>query len=78
MDTECSNQHTPGSLPGQPHEMTSSQTENWIKPSYKRGRTTQEGATTNIKHGKQSDHWLNPTPTSNRYIALQDEELDKQ
>jgi hypothetical protein len=69
------NQHTAGSLPGQPHEMISSQTENWIKPSYKSGWTIQEGTTTNIKHAKQNYHF---TPTPNRYTALQGKEIDKQ
>jgi hypothetical protein len=46
--------------------MNSLQTDNWIKPSYKRGGSTQDGTNKETKHAKQSEHWLNPTPTSNR------------
>jgi hypothetical protein len=34
-ETECSSQHMPGSLPGQPQEMTYSQSDNLTKVSYK-------------------------------------------
>jgi hypothetical protein len=57
--------------------MNSPQTDNWIKPSYKRGRSTQDGTNKETKHAKQSEHWLNPTPTSNRYIALQEGENEE-
>jgi hypothetical protein len=57
--------------------MTTSQPEKWIKLTNKRGRPTQEGTSKDFKLAKISDHWLNPTPTSNRYTALQQqEELD--
>jgi hypothetical protein len=42
-DTECSSQHMPGSLHGQPQEINSSQPDNWTTVSYKRGRSTQDG-----------------------------------
>jgi hypothetical protein len=70
MDTECSSQHMPGSLPGQPQEMYSSQRDNWTKVSYKRGRSTQDGTDKEAKHAKESEHRLNQTSTSNRYTAL--------
>jgi hypothetical protein len=59
--------------------MTTFQPEKLIKPSHKRGCPTLEGTSKDFKPAKQSDHWLNPTPTSNRYTALQQkEELDNQ
>jgi hypothetical protein len=65
----------PGSLPGQPQEMNSSQPDNWSKVSYKIGRSTQDGTD---KEAKQSEHWLNPTSTSNRHTALLEEEREEQ
>jgi hypothetical protein len=65
-------------LPGQPKEINSPQTDNWIKPSNKRGRSTQDGTNKETKHDKQSECWLNPTHTSNHYIALQEEENEEQ
>jgi hypothetical protein len=58
--------------------MTTFQPEKWIKPTNKRGRPTQEGTSKDFKLAKPSDHWLNPIPTSNRYTALQEGELDNQ
>jgi hypothetical protein len=69
-DMECSFQHVPGSLPGLPQKMNSSQPDNWTKVLYKRGRSTQDGTDKETKHAKQSEHQLNPTSTSNRYTAL--------
>jgi hypothetical protein len=58
--------------------MTTLQPQPWIQQSYKRSRPTQDDTSKHFKLAKQSDHWLNPTPTSNRFTALQDEELDNQ
>jgi hypothetical protein len=77
-DMECSSQHMPGSLPGQPQEMNSSQPDNWTKVSYKRGRSTQDGTDKEAKHAKQSEHCLNQTSTSSRYTALIEEESEEQ
>jgi hypothetical protein len=77
-DTECSFQHIPGSLPGQPQKMNSSQPDNWTKVSYKRGRSTQDETDKGAKHAKQSEHWLNQTSTSNRYTAPLEEESEEQ
>jgi hypothetical protein len=64
-DTECSSQHMPGSLPGQPQEINSSQPDNWTKVSYKRGRSTQDGtdneANTPNKKNTGSTQLLLPT-----------------
>jgi hypothetical protein len=54
--------------------MTSLQSEQWIKPTNKRGRLTQDGSFKDSKLAKPSDHWLNPTPTSNCFTALQQDE----
>jgi hypothetical protein len=45
----------------------------WTRVSYKR-RSAQEGYKGDVKHTKESNHWLHPTSTSNRYTALLDEE----
>jgi hypothetical protein len=46
---------------------------------YKRGRPTQVEASRQDILVKESDHWLNPTPTHNRYSApLEDESEDQQ
>jgi hypothetical protein len=69
----------PGSLPGQAQKMNSSQPElnhNWIKVSYKRGRSTQEGTDREAKHVKESEHWLNQTSTSICYTALIEEKTE--
>jgi hypothetical protein len=42
--------------------------------SYKRRRQAQKEYPGNIKHPKESNHWLHPTSTSNRYTAVLDEE----
>jgi hypothetical protein len=77
-DMECSFQHMSGSLPGQPQKMNSSQPDNWTTVSYKRRRSTQDRTDKEAKHGKQSEHWLNQTSTSNRYTALLEEESEDQ
>jgi hypothetical protein len=58
--------------------MNSSQPDNWIKVSYKRGISTQDGTDIEAKHAKQSEHWLNQTSTSNCYTALLEEESEEQ
>jgi hypothetical protein len=50
----------------------------WAKVSYKRGRSTQDETERETKHAKDSEHWLNQTPTSNRYTALLEEESEDQ
>jgi hypothetical protein len=56
--------------------MDSQQMDTWTQPS-KRGRSPPpDDAATHAKLHKQSDHWLNPTTTSNRFAALQEEEPD--
>jgi hypothetical protein len=70
----------PGSLPGQsqkneffPQPVLN---DNSTKVSYKRGRSTQESTEREAEHTKESEHWLNQTSTSNRYIALLEEESE--
>jgi hypothetical protein len=52
----------------------------WTKVSYKRSRPTheEEGTQREDKHAKESEYWLHPTPTSNLYNALQEEDNDQQ
>jgi hypothetical protein len=54
--------------------MTSLQSEQWIKPTNKRGRPSQDGSFKDSKLAKPSDHWFNPTPISNRFTTLQQDE----
>jgi hypothetical protein len=42
--------------------------------AYKRSRLTQDGSSKESKMAKSSENWLNPTPTSNHFSALQQEE----
>jgi hypothetical protein len=41
-------------------------------------KTPQEEYQGDVKHTKESNHWLHPTSTSNRYTALLDEENGQQ
>jgi hypothetical protein len=50
----------------------------WTRVSYKRSRPAQEEFQRDVKYTKESNHWLHPTPTSNRYTALLDEENEHQ
>jgi hypothetical protein len=74
---EFSSQHMPDSVSGKPQGMNSSQLANWDKLWYRRGRSTQDGAAKEAKHDKQSEHWLNRTPASNRYTAVLEEESEE-
>jgi hypothetical protein len=56
--------------------MTSIQPHQWITATNKRGRLTQDGTPKDSKLAKLNDHWLNPTTTSNRFTALQQDDLD--
>jgi hypothetical protein len=74
-------QQMSGSLPAQSQKMYSSQPElnnNWIKVSYKRGRSTQEETETEARRIKETKHWLIQTSTSNLYTALLDKESEDQ
>jgi hypothetical protein len=42
---------------------------NWTKVSYKRGRSTQDETEREVKHAKESVHWLSQTSRSNRYTS---------
>jgi hypothetical protein len=46
--------------------------------SYKRRRPVYEVYQRNVKHTKESNHWLYSTSTFNRYAALLDEENEHQ
>jgi hypothetical protein len=46
----------------------------WTRVSYKRSRPAHEEFLTDVKHVKESNHWLHPTYTSNQYTAPLDEE----
>jgi hypothetical protein len=46
----------------------------WTRVSYKRSRPAHEEFPRDVKYSKESNHWLHPTSTSNRYTALLDEE----
>jgi hypothetical protein len=50
----------------------------WTKVSNKRGRPTHERAPRQAKLVKESDHWLNPTSTRNRFSALMEDESEDQ
>jgi hypothetical protein len=41
----------------------------WITPTNKRGRLTQDGSSKDSKLAKSSANWINPTTTSNRFSA---------
>jgi hypothetical protein len=51
---------------------------NSTKILYKRGRSTQDETEREAKHTKESEHWLNQTSISNRYIALLEEAREDQ
>jgi hypothetical protein len=51
----------------------------WTKVSYKRNKPNhEEGIQREAKHLKESEYWLHPTPTSNRYTELVEENNDQQ
>jgi hypothetical protein len=54
--------------------MTSSQPNEWITPTNKRSRQTQDGSSKDNKMAKSNGNWLNPTPISNRFSSLQQED----
>jgi hypothetical protein len=55
--------------------MTSSQPDELITPTNKRSRQTQNGSSKDKKKmAKCNGNWLNPTPISNRFSSLQQED----
>jgi hypothetical protein len=52
--------------------------DNWTKVLYERGKLKQEESEREAKHTIESEHWLNQTSTSNRYIAMLEEESEDQ
>jgi hypothetical protein len=54
--------------------MTSSQLDEWITPTNKRSRQTQDGSSKDNKMAKCNGNWLNPTPISNSFSSLQQED----
>jgi hypothetical protein len=59
--TESTYSPSPGSLPGQQLNITSSQPDQWITPTNKRSRLTQVGSSKDSKMVKSSENWLNST-----------------
>jgi hypothetical protein len=57
--------------------MTAPPSEQWIQQTNNRGRPTQDSNNKDFKHAKPSEHWLNPTITSNRFTAIQPDEEPK-
>jgi hypothetical protein len=55
--------------------METNQPDTWTVTTSKRGRPTQDGTPKDFKLAKLTDHWLNPIITSNRFTALQPEEI---
>lgn len=56
--------------------MSTPPTDKWIQiqATKKRGHPTSEDTTMDYKHATPSDHWLNPTVTSNRFTPIQPDE----
>jgi hypothetical protein len=56
--------------------METNQPDQWTTATSKRSRQTQDDTPKDSKLAKTTDHWLNPTTTSNRFTALQTEETE--